>query len=347
MFTLVLIPFTMLASLLATRLVIRLAPLAGLVDQPNQRSSHSAIVPHGGGIGMVLAGSLGLLLLDFTYPLVALCSVGFLFFFLGLIDDIRHLSPVVRISAQCISLFLFLWWLGDIPVFGSLSGWPLLLLVLLAGLWWVNLFNFMDGIDGIAAAQAICMLGIALLLVLPGHPVVSDNVSAALVVVIAAAAGFLVMNWAPAKIFMGDVGSLWLGFAIFGLGLLTIEAGWLSCPVWLILGAVFVTDATVTLIKRLLAGERWYEAHRSHVYQQLAVILQGKFIEEGINEEKARAKAHRRVVTGLLAVNLLWLAPLAWFCQVHPALSWGLVPVAYLPLAVLAVGFHYRKMVRG
>lgn len=133
--------------------------------------------------------------------------------------------------------------------------------------------------------------------------------------------GFLLLNWPPAKIFMGDVGSTWLAFMIFALALLSVQAGWLSYATWLVLAAVFVTDATVTLLTRLLRGERWYEAHRNHAYQKFA----------------RRWGGHRPVSLRAVAVNMLWLAPLAGACTAWPQWAFGWALLAYAPLVVGAV----------
>ena len=127
--------------------------------------------------------------------------------------------------------------------------------------------------------------------------------------------------WPPAKIFMGDVGSTWLGFMLFALALLSVQACWLSYATWLVLAAVFVADATVTLLTRLLRGERWYEAHRNHVYQKLA----------------RRWGGHRPVTLLAVGINVLWLAPLAWACAAWPQWTFGWVLLAYAPLVVGAI----------
>jgi Fuc2NAc and GlcNAc transferase len=134
-------------------------------------------------------------------------------------------------------------------------------------------------------------------------------------------AGSVELKWPPAKIFMGDVGSTWLAFMIFALALLSVQAGWLSYATWLVLAAVFVTDATVTLLTRLLRGERWYEAHRNHGYQKLA----------------RRWGGHRPVTLRAVAVNMLWLAPLAGACTAWPQWAFGWALLAYAPLVVGAV----------
>jgi Fuc2NAc and GlcNAc transferase len=228
--------------------------------------------------------------------------------------------------AVCAGL-LFL--LSDLPSISfstglnfEISGWFLSGLLLLAGVWWINLFNFMDGIDGIAGAQAVFMLlGGAVLSALANAEVISSPVWMLMLCVVAATVGFLLLNWPPAKIFMGDVGSTWLAFMVFALALLSVQVGWLSYATWLVLAAVFVTDATVTLLTRLLRGDRWYEAHRNHAYQKLA----------------RRWGGHRPVTLCAVAVNMLWPAPLAGACTAWPQWAFWWLLLAYAPLVVGAV----------
>jgi Fuc2NAc and GlcNAc transferase len=139
----------------------------------------------------------------------------------------------------------------------------------------------------------------------------------------AATFGFLVLNWPPAKIFMGDAGSTYLGFVIALLGLVTIAGGALSLPQWLILGAAFITDATVTLARRLLRRERVFEAHRRHAYQALS----------------RRWGSHRRVTLAFIGLNLIWLLPLSYAASLS-GWAWPAVIIAYLPLIGLALYFR-------
>jgi len=206
----------------------------------------------------------------------------------------------------------------------GLDGWLLLGLLFFVGAWWINLFNFMDGIDGIAGMQAVFMLlGGAGLAAWANPAAFTSPVWMLMLCVAVATMGFLLLNWPPAKIFMGDVGSTWLGFMIFALALLSIQAGWLSYAAWLVLTAVFVTDATVTLLTRMARGERWYEAHRSHAYQRLSRRWHGD-----------RKAGHRSVTLLVTTINLLWLAPWAWACLLWPQWALGWVLFAYAPLVV-------------
>ncbi|MCK9506572.1 MAG: hypothetical protein M0Q95_20640 [Porticoccaceae bacterium] len=313
---------------LATRFVLCLAAPLGLIQAPNHRSSHVKPTATGGGVGMVVAitlvaGWFAVMQSEPLYPLL----LGLLLATLGLWDDMGHVPAGLRFGVQLLVVGVFLLLVGvlpawDFPGLGALQGWPLLLVLLVAGVWWVNLFNFMDGIDGLAGVQGLSMLAVAAGLLVWVEPAVRSEVLWLFILCIAAAIlGFLAMNWPPAKIFMGDVGSTWLSFIIFTVALLTIQRGWLSYGCWLVLASVFVIDASITLFTRLIRGERWYEAHRSHAYQHLARRWQG--------DQKA---GHRKVTVLVMVINVLWLAPWAVIILKIPAYTWAWLVVAWTPI---------------
>jgi Fuc2NAc and GlcNAc transferase len=189
--------------------------------------------------------------------------------------------------------------------------------------YWLNLFNFMDGIDGLAASEAVFVaLAAALLAVLRMPGIVDQGPLWMLLGIAAASVGFLMLNWPPAKIFMGDAGSTYLGFMIAVLALMTIATGWLTLTQWAILVATFVTDATVTLVRRLLLRERVFEAHRRHAYQVLS----------------RRWGGHQPVTLSFTGLNLIWLLPLAYVAALQ---GWAVpaVLLAYVPLIGLALYF--------
>jgi UDP-N-acetylmuramyl pentapeptide phosphotransferase/UDP-N-acetylglucosamine-1-phosphate transferase len=209
-----------------------------LVQAPNHRSSHDHPTPNGGGLGIVVAGSLagvGLGLFSGWTISWFVLGLGALLAAVGLRDDIQHLPARVRFGVQVAVCAGLLFALGDLPSISfrvglefELGGWVLSGLLLLAGVWWINLFNFMDGIDGIAGVQAVFMLlGAAALAAWTNADVISSPVWMLMLCVAAATVGFLLLNWPPAKIFMGDVGSTRLAFMVFALALLSVQAGWL------------------------------------------------------------------------------------------------------------------------
>jgi Fuc2NAc and GlcNAc transferase len=306
-----------------TAWVRRNAVAMSLMQQPNNRSSHTVATPGGGGIGIVAGGSLAALLAVAwlgMVPLVVL-SLSLLVTALGFIDDRSPVAASIRLPIQ---LALSAAMVVVLPVDKVDLGLPPLLVdagLTLATVYWLNIFNFMDGIDGIAGSETITvLLGAVLVAAAAGADLASDTVLWWLVGLAAATFGFLLLNWPPAKIFMGDAGSTFLGFMIAALALLTIHAGWLSIWQWLILVAAFVSDATVTLVRRMLLRERLFEAHRRHAYQVLS----------------RRWQSHLKVTLLLVAINVLWLVPLALLAGRGP--SGALVAlVAYAPLVVLAV----------
>lgn len=317
--------------------VLRRAESLRLVQIPNHRSSHVRPTPTGGGLGIVVAGSLaGIVLVLFFGWVVGgwVLALAAVLAGVGLRDDVAHLPARVRFGVQVVVCAGGLIALGDLPALAlsgglafQVTGWVLFGLLLLAGVWWINLFNFMDGIDGIAGVQVIFMLLAGAVLALWAEPqAVHRPVWMWMLCVAAATVGFLLLNWPPAKIFMGDVGSTWLAFMVFALALLCVQAGWLSYAAWLVLAAVFVTDASVTLLTRMLRGERWYEAHRSHAYQRLSRRWKGD-----------RKVGHRSVTLLAAAINGLWLMPWAWACVQWPTGAVTFVVAAYLPLVLAAL----------
>lgn len=294
----------------------------GVLDLPNARGSHSVPTPRGGGVAIVVA-SLGSALVLWwatgsAYAL-ALLSCGLPVALVGLVDDLRGLSARTRLSVHALACAGAAALLGSLPALSVgaalLPGGFLASCVgVTAVVWFLNLFNFMDGIDGIAATEAITVtVSAAVLLWLTGGPSADLPV---LLAVAAAAAGFLVWNWPPAKIFMGDAGSGFTGFALAIGAWATIVAGRSSVWVWLILTAAFSVDATVTLWRRWRRGANPAVAHRSHAYQRLS----------------RRYGSHRRVTLGVAAVNLGWLLPLAYWAQVRPGQGWLAALIAWAPL---------------
>jgi Fuc2NAc and GlcNAc transferase len=318
-------------TLLGTFLVKQFARELRLVNEPNNRDMHTNVTPHGGGLGIVIGFSLVSLWLIWQEDVhqATLWSVIGLFLLIaiiGLIDDMFHLSAAIRLLVHTIVCFVLYLGVASLPVpqipdILILPFWLTVALVVLAGSWWINLFNFMDGIDGIAASQAIFMLVAVAGITAYFQPhVMGTTVWVWMLTLAAATAGFLALNWAPAQIFMGDVGSTFLAFMILFFALISVSLGWINYASWVILGAVFVTDATLTLSRRLISGQNIFQAHRSHVFQQLA----------------RKWQSHAKTTLAIWAVNLFWLLPLAVMCSISPWNSWWWVLIAYTPLILLA-----------
>ena len=262
-------------SSLLTWASIAYARRYNLVDQPGQRRSHAQATPRGGGIGIVVAALLASAVSmavaasrDFAVPALVLAIL--LVASVGWIDDHRGLGARPRLLAHGLAAIVL------VGSAGAQSGLfmsglspteaALLVVALLAVVWSINLHNFMDGIDGLLASQALFVLA-----VMAGLAAASGQVpEAALTGLFAAATlGFLPFNFPRARVFMGDVGS-----GVLGL-LVAVVVGWqmLAWPVALASGLIacsaFVVDATATLLTRMLRGRRWYSAHREHLYQWL------------------------------------------------------------------------------
>lgn len=315
-----------LTSLFLTLGLRRYALKTNLLDTPNDRSSHRTPTARGGGLAFVIAvlGFVGLACSAGWMPpgwALGLLLAGGSLAAIGWIDDKGHVSAPVRLAVHTAAAGVLTFALGPLWLtFLGIESRPLAYIVSVGGVvWLINLVNFMDGIDGIAASEAsFVALGLAVLLALAGH----WEISVAFALVLAAAVlGFLVFNWPPASIFMGDVGSGFLGGMLAALMLMTGRLGWPFTAATLILFSVFLCDSTVTLVRRLLRRQAVWQAHRSHAYQRLS----------------RRWRSHLRVTVAVLLVNLLYLLPLA--CAVASALidPFTGIALAWLPIGGLVI----------
>jgi Fuc2NAc and GlcNAc transferase len=284
------------ASLILTHLVGRYAVARSIIDVPNDRSLHEKPVPRGGGVAVAAIVLAGMVLLTIFVNLpatwtIAVVGGGAPIALVGWLDDRQHVSRRrVRALVHCAGAAWALWWLGGLPAL-SLGSFTLVMpvvgtiLAVIGIVWWTNLYNFMDGIDGLAGGQAVTVAAAAgvIMLLTGADPVLSLPTF----LLAGAAAGFLVLNWSPARIFMGDVGSGFIGFVFATLAIATENAGVLPLIVWVLLSGVFLFDSTVTLLRRVLRGEQWYDAHRVHAYQRLVTA----------------GRSHAAVTTSMLLVN--------------------------------------------
>lgn len=291
-----------------------------ILDHPNSRSSHDLPTPHGGGVAIfaaLIAGAFCTYVFSgiaWQGEYVLLMAVAVILVAIGVIDDLRGLSVPLRFAlyASCCAVTVDLFY----PFFSYPTA-PALILGLVATLgllWLLNLYNFMDGIDGFAAVQCIvaCVCTSLIVLVRGG-----DIAYVQFCLLLAAAhAGFLIWNWPPARLFMGDAGSVTCGFLLGALALLGSVQNVLPLTCWLILLGCFIVDASSTLVRRMLAGERFWRPHRQHAYQRLS----------------RHFGSHLPVVFILLAICSLWLFPLAWLSAIYPKYGVLLVILAYLPL---------------
>ncbi|MDX1605840.1 MAG: glycosyltransferase family 4 protein [Candidatus Competibacterales bacterium] len=320
-------PERMVWLLATTLLVAATVPLVrayalrrGLLDRPGRRRSHEIPTPRGGGMAIVVitlgnwcwAWQQGLIGADLG---VALAGGGLLVAAVGFWEDHRPLTRRFRLTAQGLATVWVLYWLA--PPLPVLPAVPWYLLAAVGLVWLTNLYNFMDGIDTLAASECVFVAVAGLLLLGSG-----GEVRLMLALLGAGTLGFLVWNRPPARIFMGDSGSCFIGFALGGLALASFRAESASWSFWSIVLGVFLIDATYTLLRRMVSGERWYEAHRMHAYQRAA----------------RRWNSHARVTLGVALVNMLWLLPLAALAAAYPSTGPLWVALAWLPLIGLAWG---------
>ena len=314
-----LVVLTVPVSAALTGAVRRYALAREVLDIPDGRSSHQHPTPRGGGLAIaisVLGGVLAAAILGWL-PLslaMALGGGGAAIATVGWIDDHADVPRRTRLIVQLAAAVWALLWLGGLPSISlgvtrlplGGAGW---LLGTVGIVWAANLYNFMDGVDGLAAAEAVTVgASAAALLAFRG----ANDLGLAAALVSAAAAGFLLWNWPPARIFMGDTGSCLLGFLFATLGVATENARALPLIVWAVLLGVFIMDATLTLLRRVVRRERWYVAHRLHAYQRA--------VQSGLN--------HRAVTVGVIALNLV-LATVAAVATHRPSvLPWCVAAAA-------------------
>lgn len=338
----------MFAALIGTFLVRRHAVRAKILDVPNERSSHSTATPRGGGLAVVITLVLALFTALWIFPFwriefIAAVVAGLPIAVAGWIDDTKGLSAKTRLLVQAIAAAAFIGavaQVGDysalrsISLFGlNLTGWIAVLVFALFVIWMTNLYNFMDGIDGLLGMQALTVS-----LILARFASLSGASGFFYFSIAGACFGFLFLNWSPAKIFMGDVGSAFLGFIFAASAPFFIDtrlAGstladpelFLSAKLWpivLIVHASFLGDATWTLLRRLARGEKPHQAHRTHLYQKLT--------QHGFS--------HRTVALAYGLYNILWLSTLAISVSRGGIAPWVGLLAAYAPIMAAAICYR-------
>jgi UDP-N-acetylmuramyl pentapeptide phosphotransferase/UDP-N-acetylglucosamine-1-phosphate transferase len=264
----------LVSALVSAGLIVALRPLLVRYSlaRPNARSSHKIPTPQGGGIAVLAAAlvvtALALLLLPsrtVDTEIIALCAASLVLAVIGCIDDIRPLSAMVRIILQTITVAAVVAASGNERVLPeAVPFWLEGGLLIFAGVWFVNLVNFMDGMDWLTVAEVVPIAGVIALLGAAGLiPLSIALIGAAL---LGAMLGFAPFNKPVARLFLGDVGSLPIGLLLGWILLKLATLGSLAAAV--LLPLYYLADATVTLLRRLARGERVWEAHRQHFYQQ-------------------------------------------------------------------------------
>lgn len=325
MFNLMYLLLITVISLFLTELLRRYSLKANILDIPGERSSHSIATPRGGGLSIVV---IFLVVVGFTDLLAtnivfALIGAGILIAAVGFWDDQGHIAARWRLLSHFIAVFWVLFWLGGISEFHIFNysinaNWLGIAVTAILLVWLLNLFNFMDGIDGIAASEAIFVSSAGAYFSWANDFASFSFISLALA---AATMGFLILNWHPAKIFMGDAGSGFLGLILGIIAYVNILEGGIFW-IWPILLAVFLVDSGVTLFRRILNGEKWYEAHCSHAYQHAA-----------------RKWGHKRVTICVIIINTFFLFPMAFFTQQNPEMAIIYTLLTFIPLITVALKF--------
>ncbi len=294
-----------------TAAIWKTAPRLGLLAHPNARSSHAKPTASAGGLGFI-APVLAWLVVSMDYPpALVLLATGAAIAVLGLVDDVTDVHRGLRLGCHLALAAACVLWLFEFPL--AIAG------IFILGLaWWVNVYNFMDGIDGIAASQAVAYAAGALLL---GD---LDHSSAAFAwVLLAAALGFLGFNWAPAKVFMGDTGSGFLGLTIGVFALWLWQDGKLPFVASAILLVTFWFDASYTLFVRFVTGQAFADAHRAHLYQVVS-----------------RRLGHGPTTALFWLHAVAWLAPLAGLATAYPRWQLACLATACLPIGTACAAFR-------
>lgn len=300
---------TFIFSLTMTWVMRNYAIRKNIMDIPNQRSSHVIPTPRGGGMAIVLAFTLAVCALGATKLIAAnlafaLLGGGIAIAAVGYIDDLYKVAARWRFGAHLLIAGWAVYWLNGLPLVDlgtyqfALHNMGIVLAVT-GIIWAINLYNFMDGIDGLAGSEGLFVAVASGLVLWFSH---QPNMAFLLWLLAASIAGFTWLNWPPAKIFLGDAGSGFLGYVFGVLAVYTANTHSLPIVFWLIILAIFICDATFTLLYRMLQGKQWYAAHREHAYQHL--ICWGA--------------SHKQVTLGILLVNFLLILPIALYAQYSP-----------------------------
>jgi UDP-N-acetylmuramyl pentapeptide phosphotransferase/UDP-N-acetylglucosamine-1-phosphate transferase len=280
------------------------------VDIPNHRSLHTRPVPRTGGLAILTGVLVAWLFMQISMGWV-LISVTLFLMVISFLDDLRSLPATWRFFTHFLAIGVFVWFCD--------VGMSVLAVAVFSMVWMINLYNFMDGSDGLAGGMTLFGFGFY---VLAAWMAGDMALSLAALTVAAAALAFLVFNFHPAKIFMGDAGSIPLGFLAAALGFLGWQRG--DWPLWfpILVFSPFIVDATVTLLKRLLRGEKVWHAHREHYYQRL--------VRAGWGHRKTALWEYGLMIS--VGFSALWMKSEAWPVQAAGLIFWALL---YFSLALM------------
>lgn len=319
----------LLISMTITWIIRIYAVRKNILDIPNERSSHKIPTPRGGGLSFVILFSASTLIMGMNNAInlnltMALLG-GILVALVGYMDDLHKINPICRILVHFSAACWASYWLKGLPIL-DLGTWQFALnnsgyiLAIVSIMWLINLYNFMDGIDGLAGTQALFATISAVLIL----SFLQDNQVMWLLAILGASiAGFTALNWPPAKIFMGDVGSGYLGYIFAVFALYTTNAHILPVYFWVIIFVIFICDATFTLLFRACRGKKWYSAHRDHAYQKLVL----------------RGVTHQKVTLSILLINMIFILPIAFI-----ALQWRTYAFTIIMILIFSLLLTWIKI---
>jgi Fuc2NAc and GlcNAc transferase len=307
-----------------------------IVAIPNERSLHNKVTPRGGGVIIAIVFLAFLLVFYITRQIMVaeflvLFGGGLIMAVTGFLDDILELKASIRFIIQFFVAGWGIYWIGGIPSTAFFERLPILYAIanavaVVALVWFINSFNFIDGIDGLSTSSATFFsLSIGGYFLWQGI----EPYGSLLIVLAACSLAFLCFNWPPAKIFLGDAGSNFFGYLFGAMVLITVKNGNLSIWTWLIILAYLITDTTTTTFLRLCLVKGWYHTHRSHAYQNLARVLDN----------------HKFVTCLIMGINVFYLLPLAYLSIQYQQYAWLAFAASVIPILgfVLKYGPLYAR----
>jgi len=303
----------------------RVAIRRGIVANPNFRTLHEHPIPVGGGAVFSTVFVIGLFSLWWLNQLsddlfLVLGIGGGVAILFGFLDDVKDIRVIKKLAVQFFLGSWALFWFDGGPL--SYIDWlPALVTIpvtVLFLVWMINAYNFMDGIDGMAISGAVFVSGTVILVMLLTNG--ESELTILFVLLLACTSAFMFFNWPPATIFMGDSGSIFLGYIFGVLILYTTMNNEISIWTWIIVFGYFIADTTVTQIARLILVKKWYIAHRSHAYQNLARI----------------SNSHLKVTLGVIFYYLMWLFPLAIWSTLEPDMAIFATIIALTPASIFS-----------
>ena len=294
----------------------------------NFRTLHEYPTPKGGGIVFsiiyIFIVFFNFLMDQLSYEFfMILCLGGAVVTTFGFIDDVKNINARKKLMVQILLSCWIIYWIGDIDLL-FLYKIPYIVelgLLFFFLIWFMNAYNFIDGIDGMAASSAVftsSTLALVLMLTNPENDIIFLFIYLAVVV-----GGFLFFNWPKASIFMGDAGSVFLGYTFGSLLLISMIRDELSVWTWLVVFGYYFADTTFTQIARVILVKKWYLSHRSHAYQNLARIT----------------GSHLKVTVGVVLYNVVWILPLTLWSAMKPETALIAVVLAITPGLVVAFKF--------